>query len=362
MPSRPTRSTVRAAPARLGGRGDGVGESTSASRPMPTLCCRDSSTRAKSWNSAAVRARHAAGATSCRSTPSTRMRPPVGRYRPASSLSSVLLPAPFSPTSATDAPAGRCRSICAQRVVRRTPGYRNATCLEAYAVAGARRDRAGADGRVAPRDLLVERDEAAQTGGGAVHRARGARPRRHLRPELRRERDGEDDVTGGGPPGARELVHPEHGGDVAEPEHQLPGGAQERVAPLRTRHRRAVLGEQGALPLEQELGAPGEPHLLLGGRVGGEPAQVPDAARDRRLLPRGPPAGPPRRAGRARPAPRQRPGSASSHGETAPRTSAVSSTWTASAPSWSPNCTVDLICMTSWRSRSTRSANAGSSA
>ena len=45
-----------------------------------------------------------------RSTPSSRIRPSFGSYSRASSLTSVVLPAPFSPTSASRSP-GRQREV-----------------------------------------------------------------------------------------------------------------------------------------------------------------------------------------------------------------------------------------------------------
>ena len=65
-----------------------------------------SSKRKKSWNAPASRARQSSARMRASGAPSTRMRPAVGSYSSQSSFTSVLLPAPFSPTSATTAPAG----------------------------------------------------------------------------------------------------------------------------------------------------------------------------------------------------------------------------------------------------------------
>ena len=53
--------------------------------------------------------------------PSTVITPEVGRYMPSSSLISVVLPDPFSPTSATVEPAGS-RTEKSDRTGRSVPG------------------------------------------------------------------------------------------------------------------------------------------------------------------------------------------------------------------------------------------------
>ena len=50
-------------------------------------------------------------------TPSSSTWPAVGWYMPVSSFTRVVLPAPFSPTRATDAPAGRCASTRSSTVL-----------------------------------------------------------------------------------------------------------------------------------------------------------------------------------------------------------------------------------------------------
>jgi hypothetical protein len=60
----------------------------------------------KSWNAAEVAERHERLSMSARSVSSIRMRPVSGRYIFSSSLTMVVLPEPYSPTSATTLPAG----------------------------------------------------------------------------------------------------------------------------------------------------------------------------------------------------------------------------------------------------------------
>ena len=72
------------------------------------------------------RARQARRATRRRgmrasSVPSTRIRPAVGSYSLASSFTSVVLPAPFSPTIATTVPAGSSR-FTSSSTSRSVPG------------------------------------------------------------------------------------------------------------------------------------------------------------------------------------------------------------------------------------------------
>jgi hypothetical protein len=62
--------------------------------------------RPKSWKAAAVAARQERVSISARSVPSIRMRPESGRYIFSSSLTIVVLPGPYSPTTATTLPGG----------------------------------------------------------------------------------------------------------------------------------------------------------------------------------------------------------------------------------------------------------------
>ena len=133
--SRPlgSRATTSSAPARPTAAATAGSSSRRGWSPTPTLWRASSSKRKKSWNAPAIRSRHAAVGIVARSTPSTVMRPAVGRYMPASSLTSVVLPAPFSPTTATTEPAG---SVHVDVVEREPVGARVAErdVLEADAV------------------------------------------------------------------------------------------------------------------------------------------------------------------------------------------------------------------------------------
>src|SRR5438046_3129016 len=61
-----------------------------------------------------------------RSTPSSRMRPSSGSYSRASSFTSVVFPAPFSPTSATRSSGSNVKVKC-RTAQRSEPGQRNPT-------------------------------------------------------------------------------------------------------------------------------------------------------------------------------------------------------------------------------------------
>ena len=62
------------------------------------------------WGTHAICRRHASISHERRSTPPTRMRPPVGSSMPSRSAATVLFPAPLSPTSATVSPGDSSRS------------------------------------------------------------------------------------------------------------------------------------------------------------------------------------------------------------------------------------------------------------
>ena len=85
--------------------------SSRGTSPTPTEWRARSSKRKKSWNAPASRARHSSAR---HARPAARRRrgcgPPSARRACTSSLTSVVLPAPFSPTIATTEPAGRSRS------------------------------------------------------------------------------------------------------------------------------------------------------------------------------------------------------------------------------------------------------------
>ena len=99
--------------------------SSRGTSPTPTVCRARNSKRKKSWNAPASRVapvvRAACAPAACRRRGS---RPAVGSYSFASSLTSVVLPAPFSPTMATTAPAGSVERHVVEHQARRCPDTR----------------------------------------------------------------------------------------------------------------------------------------------------------------------------------------------------------------------------------------------
>ena len=89
--------------------------------PRAMLSPADSAYLMKSWNTIAVRASSSRLSVSRVSIPSQQTRPPPGRYSPASSLASVVLPDPLAPTSATTSP-GPIRSETSRSATRSDPG------------------------------------------------------------------------------------------------------------------------------------------------------------------------------------------------------------------------------------------------
>ena len=65
----------------------------------------------KSWNNTPNRRRSCSGSQVDSSRPSSTMRPSLGSYRPANSLTNVVFPAPFSPTKAMLSPGAITRSM-----------------------------------------------------------------------------------------------------------------------------------------------------------------------------------------------------------------------------------------------------------
>src|SRR5437763_1875893 len=69
------------------------------------------STRRKCWCTMKIRASSASrGEWNCTGSPSRKISPASGRYRPVRMLESVVLPAPFSPSSACTSPAAASNS------------------------------------------------------------------------------------------------------------------------------------------------------------------------------------------------------------------------------------------------------------
>ena len=89
--------------------------------PRPTVWRARNSKRKKSWNAPARRDRHASAGMRASGVSSTRISPDAGSYIFASSFTSVVLPAPFSPTMATTEPAGSV-SETSSRTSREVPG------------------------------------------------------------------------------------------------------------------------------------------------------------------------------------------------------------------------------------------------
>lgn len=75
----------------------------------------------KSWNTTAVQPGSERRSASRVSFPSQQTRPALGRYSPASSLASVVLPDPLAPTSATTSP-GSIRREMSCKATRSDPG------------------------------------------------------------------------------------------------------------------------------------------------------------------------------------------------------------------------------------------------
>jgi hypothetical protein len=90
-------------------------------RPSAMLSPADSAYWMKSWNTIAARLSSSRLSTSRVSLPSQQTRPSHGRYSPASSLASVVLPDPLAPTSAITSP-GSIRRETSRSATRSDPG------------------------------------------------------------------------------------------------------------------------------------------------------------------------------------------------------------------------------------------------
>ena len=100
------------------------------------LSAAESSYRTKSWKITLTCRRHCSGSTVAMSTPSTVTLPAVGSWSRVSSLTSVVLPAPLTPTTAVHSPAGSVRSSPSS-TVRVEPGYENDTPSNRSSLRGA---------------------------------------------------------------------------------------------------------------------------------------------------------------------------------------------------------------------------------
>src|ERR1700674_3439782 len=141
------RATTSPAPARSTAATTAGSSSIRGTSPKPTVCPARNSKRKKSWNpppnppvcpprnprrkkpgiAPAGGARHSAAGTRASGVSSTKIEPEDGSYIFASSLTSVVLPAPFSPTMATTAPTGSVNDTSSS-TTRDVPGYANDTC------------------------------------------------------------------------------------------------------------------------------------------------------------------------------------------------------------------------------------------
>src|SRR5438128_1344976 len=120
------RATTSPAPARSTAVTTAGSSSSRGTSPKPTVCPARNSKRKKSWNAPARRACHSTAGRRASGVSSTRIEPDDGSYIFASSLTSVVLPAPFSPTMATTAPAGSVTDTSSS-TTREVPGYANDT-------------------------------------------------------------------------------------------------------------------------------------------------------------------------------------------------------------------------------------------
>ncbi len=132
-------ATTSLAPARSTAAVTAGSSSSLPTSPKPTVCPARNSNRKKSWNAPARRARHSPAGTRPSGVSSNRIDPDDGSYILARSFTSVVLPAPFSPTIATTAPAGRVTDTSSS-TTRDVPGYANDTWSKRMP----RRNRAGA--------------------------------------------------------------------------------------------------------------------------------------------------------------------------------------------------------------------------
>ena len=142
------------------------------SRPQSTLArTLLFSTSSNRWKTQPIRGRHCSGATSRPLRSRSRISPSPGANAPARQASSVDLPAPEGPTTATKAPRGtvRFRSRKSQRSARRTPRPETRMCASpsgaaARAVEGAAAEGVLADDAAVGADVGAERTSALAAG------------------------------------------------------------------------------------------------------------------------------------------------------------------------------------------------------
>src|SRR5437016_5237963 len=120
------RATTSPAPARSTAVITAGSSSSRGTSPKPIVCPARNSKRKKSWNAPARHSRHSLAGKRASGVSSRRIEPDDGSYIFASSLTRVVLPAPFSPTIATTAPAGSVTDTSSS-TTRDVPGYANDT-------------------------------------------------------------------------------------------------------------------------------------------------------------------------------------------------------------------------------------------
>ena len=233
-----------------------------------------------------MRSRSAASSHSARSRPSSRMRPAVGAYRRVSSLISVVLPEPFSPTSARLLPGREVqRHVLERRLLG--SGVGEAHVLETHAVLGVRAVQCvPGRARHVSLQVFVQRRQVQVV---LIHAADRGQHRRYRRLPLAEERH----VHGHLP----ERDQPAHRGDgdpgvgavqrrrTDESEHEAPGVAPHRqlaVLAVQPPEDVAIALEQ-AWPEAEELDLLGvvlaREHGLevdLHARLGRAPAEQPE--------------------------------------------------------------------------------------
>ena len=177
-----------------------------------------------------------------RSTPSTRIAPAVGVYIRHSSLTSVVLPAPFSPTIATTAPAGSSR-FTSSSTSRSVPGYANDTWSN-------RTLRSMRSGAAARRPRRARRRSPRATRAAATSRARCRAGSRARRPPPRRT------ATAGCRRRARAARRPP-GVETARHEHDRAhvGGAEHRPRPACAQRGRGNAPRRSARTTRSQLAA-----------------------------------------------------------------------------------------------------------
>ena len=259
--------------------------------------------------------------------PSIAITPPVDAAHPSSRFTSVVLPAPFSPTSAVTLPAGRSRSTgpsassAALRVPEASPG-RSAMPRSAprARVSAAARPLAGH--RSAPDDLVEMAGDVGRRSAAGRPRRRRSRPRNTSWEVAmaRRNSDGPDRVVGGRVAAEDDHQHDRRARRSRPPTRAAAPPAPRVAADDERGGRRRPTSRRGGRSGRRRGRAPGAPCPRPGRCRRRRGAGPPDAAR----RPRAPLGSWPPRCGGTRPRPGSSSnGSAASHGSTAANSNAV---------------------------------------